>query len=200
MSEVFQVDTTAGGVFAVAWAKDGPRLYRRIGNRIMKEILVEWINRKTQGGLGAHFREEFASSLGMTPRGKFYERRKLRRRGRVDPFYSPGASKGGHLRDLIKQPGSGYRMSAPRGQQIAIRVTFPGARKLNLIRSPYGAKYRAEFLRLNHPVYGRSDREWILGQLRERFWPAFNEEMQKRERVTLNARSRLNSRLARIAA
>jgi hypothetical protein len=202
MTKVFQVDTTAGGIFAVAWAKTGPRLFRRVGNKIMREILVEWINMKTQGGLGAHFQQEFATTLGYSERGRYYERRKFRRTGRVDPFVSPSRASlgGGHMRDQITNPGSGYRMSARQGQTAAIRITFPAARKLNLITPPYGAKYRAEFLRLNHPVYGRADREWILGQLRERLWPAVHAELAKHERIALNARSRLNTRLARIAA
>lgn len=201
-AKVFQVDTTAAGIFAQVWSGKAQMLFKRIGNKIAKAVLEEWITRQGLPGLGGHFEERYANDLGYSERGKKYDRRKQRRFGAVDPFVSPKhkLAKGGHVRDLIRQPGTGYRLSATRGEGIAVAMRFPGARKLNMIRNPYGARYRSEFLRLSHPVYGKADREWILGEFRDRFWPAFNEASQNVERATLSTRSRLNARLAKIAA
>ena len=202
MSETFQVDLSAGGVFAVAWSRRGPVLFNRVGKKLGKEIMTEWATRKRLPGLGGHFLPQHAPTLGFSPRAAKYDRRKERKFGRVPPYVSPSKHPlgGSHVKDLVHHPGSGFRIKSIRGETLQIQLTIPGARKLNLARSRRGQVYRKEFLRLKHPIYGKPDRDWLLGEFNKRFWMEFNAVMEKEQRVVLKSRSRLNTRLQGIAS
>jgi hypothetical protein len=53
------------------------------------------------------------------------------------------------MADIIAVPNVGFRVrtAAVKGGVVA-RITFPGARRLNIIKEPYGRWYRQQFLKL----------------------------------------------------
>ncbi len=143
----------ADGVYAWLEANPGAvaeaRL-KRIARAAHKQAMVEF----AAGGIGGKrehsIAHRFSESYGhrVLRRSDTYEAR-VRKfyGGRYLPFSSPskaGYKGGGHLRDRIKQQGTGYRVQGRNGTElVTTSLILPAARILNL-----RPLYRPQFLAL----------------------------------------------------
>lgn len=95
----------------------------------------------------------------FTRRDPAYERRQARVLGRPRPYYSPtkrGTFGTGHLANMVRLEGRGHRIRAVNTDrtEVRTRMTYPAARILNFLsKRGDGPKYRAEFLRFDHPSH-----------------------------------------------
>lgn len=129
------------------------------------------------GGLGLRFSPRAYDVLGLTRRSDMYIKRKHKIFGRDLPYVSPSKRGHVHMRDLLKFRGTGWQVRpTKRGDVVTTKMTFPGLRRLNHIRAPFGQIYRDEFLQLR----GRAKHQFnaIVARANEIFWQNFQASIQ----------------------
>ena len=124
------------------------------------------------GGLPGFFRETSFQRLGLRRRSDRYRARQRRIYGKELPLRSPKKGSG-HLADLIRQPGVGFRSVAQSSQgTVFATLRMPGARVLNLFARGDMPAYKAEFFGQRVPPRV----SLIAAKL---FWQWLTEEVQE---------------------
>lgn len=142
--------TTSGWFKAV---EDG-RLARGKVNTIFRVAMYnatkDYMADNSSDGFGVRFKHEGFSLLGLYERSSAYQARQNRQYRNTLPFFGP-RSKGQtgmpHMRDLLKVVGSGYNITPTATQySIKIKLTLPGARKMNQGKNKYYRDYQSQLL------------------------------------------------------
>lgn len=107
----------------------------------------------TVGKLKDRFKESAWDKYDFISRSNNYNKWQMRVFGTTLPYRSP--KKQVHMADIIAVPNVGFRVrtTATKGGVVA-RITFPGARRLNIVKGPTAKLYRKEFLRLQESAEG----------------------------------------------
>jgi hypothetical protein len=90
---------------------------------------------RSDDGFQLRFTNKGFSMLGLYQRSSAYQARQERQYGQTIPFFGP-RSKGQkgmpHMRDILKVEGTGYNIrTTSTAESIKVKLTLPGARKLN---------------------------------------------------------------------
>lgn len=188
------------------WAGLSDKPYRektviRVARATLKEVMVEFANRKGRASLDFRFTDAAFSVLDLAPRSEKYQKRQKRVLGRVRPFFSP-TRKSAHMQNIIRIPDVGHRVALRNfgkgGEGIIVtRLSLPGARPLNAAslrkgRRPTGRSlgYASEFLNLTRPGTAGFDgvsARWIRMEFAERFPSRLKEALRRKPRKKVKA-------------
>ncbi len=179
------INLMASGVWA--WLAEHPGQVaegrvRAIVRKAHKQAITEFASGGVRGNRRNSIRRRFSEEYGhqVTPRSPSYMDRVRRRHGgRYLPFTSPtsnGEDGGGHLRDRIRIPGTGFRVQARNNTvNVTTSLLLPGARALN-----FHPQYRREFLALN--TMNREDADAIEQRVTELVAAGLSNEINRTRR------------------
>lgn len=154
MAEKVKIELT--GVFAWLKANKGKikaKRIREIAAAAGAQAWYEWATGSgpgaAQGKLADRGSERAWDALRLTPRSEQYQKRQRKVFGKTLPYRSP-KSNGVHMMNIIDRPGIGWNAKATGRDPVVVKITFPGARALNLFSAKSGKQiYKDEFLQLN---------------------------------------------------
>ncbi|MBA3685243.1 MAG: hypothetical protein H0W72_08385 [Planctomycetes bacterium] len=156
------IEILKSGFWALLADAGRDRDIRTIARQAVKQATQEFATRTGRESLDFRFSDKAFGPLQLKPRSVKYRKRQTSLFGRALPFTSP-RRKVGHMRDLVRLPVAGHRVSNKNGGSgdVVAQLTVTGARILN--RRP---EYRAEFLNLNRGGRGQdaTSARWITGR------------------------------------
>lgn len=152
------IEVEVAGLFAALRDPKYIAGLRRITRKAHKATIGDYMTRKKSPAFGDRFDFQRGARFRFSPRSEGYQRRQRKRFGKALPYVSPtraGTKGAGHLRSIVTRPGRGHRITARNvpSPEVRTRLRLPAARILNLIKKPYGQRYRDEFLRFGHPSH-----------------------------------------------
>jgi hypothetical protein len=132
-----------GEIVLSGWFKavDDGRLSRANMNKICRVEMYNSVKMymldRSNDGFGLRFKPEGFSMLGLYQRSSAYQERQNRVYGRTIPYFSPPSKKrrmsmSEHMATILRVEGTGYNIrTTSTAESIKVKLTLPGARKLN---------------------------------------------------------------------
>ncbi len=145
-----------GEIVLSGWFKavDEGRLSRGTMNKIcrveMYNAVKSYMTDQSNDGFQLRFKNAGFSMLWLYQRSSDYQKRQLSQYKQTLPFFGPRSKnqKGiPHMRDLLKVMGTGYNITPTATQySIKIKLTLPGARKMNQGKGRYYHDYASQLI------------------------------------------------------
>jgi hypothetical protein len=203
---MFTVGWTAKGIYATAKVGDSA-IVARAWLSAGKQALEEYVTGRGHPALIDRFQASAFARYGFAGRTPKYQKAQMKWLGAVLPYVSPrrgsyGAvatallkgnlskamhafnrSQGGpRMRDLVRQPGIGYRITASGKRLLVLRLRLPGARALNQLGGR-GEVYRQQFVDLSRG--GGRDIRWITWRAGQLYGRNLKAELARQPQVRI---------------
>ena len=144
---------TSGWFKALEEGKFSRSTINRIFRVQMCNATKSYMTDQSNDGFQLRFKNAGFSMLGLYQRSSDYQKRQLSQYKQTLPFFGPrnkGQKGIPHMRDLLKVMGTGYNITPTSTQySIKIKLTLPGARKMNQGQGKYYQDYASQLIGWN---------------------------------------------------